>query len=307
MAKEDNDNNSLEQTIGLGVNEIAPEGPKKKRSGGKRAGSGRRSILSGGSPDVNKKFDPNTGWPTCYGDRCESPATKLAVLPRQDGSGADTMPMCPSCLNTLKTKNRSIRGGRLTGVTLEGWKAIDNANVEDVPGVDTDIPVHTVNPVEEGRQRKVRKIRDADTVTSAQTRASLRDAHIRALDSNQVVRPITRTTIAHKTAEPTAIPPRKSRANVNVVERDRAGLMGRPLEQTTEGSSMINPTTIEAITGRAGGALAALGTTLARLYNQRAQVEVNKRRSADDKSLILGAALASRRGKKNGTKKTRKK
>jgi len=80
VAKEDNDNNSLEQTIGLGVNEIAPEGPKKKRSGGKRAGSGRRSILSGGSPDVNKKFDPNTGWPTCYGDRCENTATKLAVL-----------------------------------------------------------------------------------------------------------------------------------------------------------------------------------------------------------------------------------
>jgi len=275
--------------------------------GGKRSGAGRRGILAGGK----RSFDPDTGWPTCYGNRCDKPATKLSVRPRADGTGADFEPTCADCSKGY-TKSRP-----LSGPLLETWKKTDNETAEpetettrlmralaakaDKRPVDltTEPPIHTVNTIVMSKSRPkgiVKPILDADQIKNPVTRAGARAARRRALDSNKVLEPKRRIRIKNKTSEVA-----DESGPVTAIERDRAGLMGAPI--STPGRPVILPTNIEDITKPKGGALAALGTTIAQDYRQSHVDELRKRRSPAEGDAILQAALNKRRKKPAARKK----
>lgn len=299
---ERNDDSSYDDLEGLDTQGIVDQGRPRgytasgKPKGGTRAGAGRKGILSGGK----RSFDPNTGWPTCYGDRCDKPATKLGVNPRSDGSGIDTEPVCADC------SKKYSRSRTLSAPLLETWKKTDNESAEpdsfltkflrlrageaDKRDVDlnVDANIHTVNPISFSKSRPrgtVKRITDADEIKDPVTRAGARAARRRALDSNTIIQPKRRVRIANRTSEPTG----SETGPVTAIERDRLGLMGMPTG--TPGRPAILPTNIEAITGSKGGALAALGTTIAEDYRKTALDELHKRRSPAEGDAILEAAL----------------
>lgn len=146
-------------------------GSGKTKRGGKRPGTGgSKSILAGGK----RRMDPNTGWPTCYGDNCDKPAKKLSVVPTQEGS-FDLAPICHDC--ATKGAKKGLVSRPLTTAGLEQFKSYDEKTADAVPG-----SIHGERNrvvVEPSGRRRVRK----DSISNKpQTRMRALEARIREED-----------------------------------------------------------------------------------------------------------------------------
>lgn len=167
---------------------------KKSTRGGKRPGTGgSKSIFAGGK----RRFDPNTGWPTCYGDNCDATAKKISVHPTEEG-GYDLAPVCHDCAKKGEAKGMLTKP--LTTATYEVFKRHDEKGF--VPG---SIHGERKRIVEEPSGRK--RVREATklTSTSRQTRMAALEARIREADPSGPTG--TSVYIPKKTSSPVSIGP----------------------------------------------------------------------------------------------------
>jgi hypothetical protein len=144
---------------------------KKSTRGGKRPGTGgSKSIFAGGK----RRFDPNTGWPTCYGDKCDATAKKISIHTTEEG-GYDLAPVCHDCAKKGEAKGMITKP--LTAATYEAFKRHDEQGF--VPG---SIHGERKRIVEEPSGRK--RVREVTkfTSTSPQTRMAALEARIREAD-----------------------------------------------------------------------------------------------------------------------------
>ena len=147
---------------------ITPPRTTAKR-GGKRPGTGgSKSILEGGKT----RKDPDMGWPTCYGPKCDAPAKKIAVTPTEEGS-YDLSPVCHSCAQ--KGKKKGLVSRSLTTAGLEAFKKYDEMG--HTPG---SIHGERKRVVEEPSGRK--RVRENRLSTSPQTKMMALESRIREAD-----------------------------------------------------------------------------------------------------------------------------
>lgn len=146
----------------------APVTTTSKR-GGKREGTGgSKSILEGGKT----RKDPDMGWPTCYGPKCDAPAHKIAVTPTPEGS-YDLSPVCHSCAR--KGKKKGLVSRNLTNAGVETFKKYDEMG-------------HTPGSIHGERKRIVdepsgrKRVREDKLSTSPQTRMTALESRIREAD-----------------------------------------------------------------------------------------------------------------------------